>query len=266
MVDDPWRRHAEALLTRERDVHGLLAGTDVPAPRTLGARRAAATARGDPSLLMTRLPRGGRPGRATHPRGAGGPAARDPRRPCRRRGSGRGDYQSWAVRVQAEVPPWSGRRRALPRGVRAAGRARAGVRPDVPAPRLPPGQRALVRDGRVTGRRGLGGDVDRAGRPRRRALRLEPGRPARRRGRARLPPSRTSTGAACSPRTRDAAAYWQLLDLVAFLPDPLGRESGGTAGGRSSGPGADTGRPDLRRADVARSRREDLLRAVLVRD
>ncbi len=35
LVDDPWRTHAEALLTRERDVHRLLAGTGVPVPRTL---------------------------------------------------------------------------------------------------------------------------------------------------------------------------------------------------------------------------------------
>ena len=35
LVADPWRTHAEALLTRERDVHGLLADSGIPVPRTL---------------------------------------------------------------------------------------------------------------------------------------------------------------------------------------------------------------------------------------
>ena len=59
----------------------------------------------------------------------------------------------------------------------------------------------------------------------------------------------------------DAATNWQLLDLVAMLPDPLGREGGGTPG-TVERLWRDAGRPDL---DVrtARSRREGLLRAVL---
>ena len=51
----PWRRHAPALLTRERDVQTLLAGTGVPAQRTLGLD-ATGELTGDPGLLMTRLP------------------------------------------------------------------------------------------------------------------------------------------------------------------------------------------------------------------
>jgi aminoglycoside phosphotransferase (APT) family kinase protein len=59
-----------------------------------------------------------------------------------------------------------------------------------------------------------------------------------------------------------AAAYWQLLDLVAFLPGPSGRESGATADVIER-TWRDNGRPDLR-VDSARARREDLLRDVLV--
>ena len=39
LVEDPWRRHAEALLTRERDVQALLAGTGCPRAPHARARR-----------------------------------------------------------------------------------------------------------------------------------------------------------------------------------------------------------------------------------
>ncbi len=59
----------------------------------------------------------------------------------------------------------------------------------------------------------------------------------------------------------DAATYWQLLDLVGFLPDGTGRESGATAA-VVEGVWAAHGRADLT-VQVARRRREDLLLAVL---
>ena len=35
MINEPWRTHGAELTTRERDALVFLAGTDVPAPRTL---------------------------------------------------------------------------------------------------------------------------------------------------------------------------------------------------------------------------------------
>ncbi len=55
MTKAPWRRHAPQLLAREARVHGLLADTAVPVPRTLAADPAGEHA-ADPSLLMTLLP------------------------------------------------------------------------------------------------------------------------------------------------------------------------------------------------------------------
>ncbi len=55
MTKDPWRRHAEGLLTREARVQAELAPTTVPAPRPLAVDARAEHA-ADPSLLMTLLP------------------------------------------------------------------------------------------------------------------------------------------------------------------------------------------------------------------
>jgi aminoglycoside phosphotransferase (APT) family kinase protein len=59
----------------------------------------------------------------------------------------------------------------------------------------------------------------------------------------------------------EAAAYWQVMDLVGFLPGPSGRESGATAQALSEIWGAH-GRDDLS-VELVRRRREDLLRTVL---
>ena len=62
----------------------------------------------------------------------------------------------------------------------------------------------------------------------------------------------------------DARRYWQLMDLIAFLPDrrgPVERESGATAGTMSA-VWAANGRPDLT-PDLARKRREELLSEIL---
>ena len=55
MTRDPWRRHAEGLLTRESEVQTLLAGTAVPAPASLALDATGAGA-GDPAHLMSLLP------------------------------------------------------------------------------------------------------------------------------------------------------------------------------------------------------------------
>jgi len=55
MVRDPWRTHAEGLLTRESQVQEQLAGTDVPAPRSI-ALDVDGSAAGAPAHLMTWLP------------------------------------------------------------------------------------------------------------------------------------------------------------------------------------------------------------------
>lgn len=58
-----------------------------------------------------------------------------------------------------------------------------------------------------------------------------------------------------------ASRYWQLMDLVAFLPEPSGRESG-AMGSTLTDVWSAHGRPDLT-VELSRSRREDLLRAIL---
>ena len=55
MTKDPWRRHAEGLLTREATVQRDLQNTTIPAPRPIAVDARAEDAN-DPSLLMTLLP------------------------------------------------------------------------------------------------------------------------------------------------------------------------------------------------------------------
>jgi aminoglycoside phosphotransferase (APT) family kinase protein len=55
LTREPWRRHGEALLTRESEVQHMLAGTAVPAPASLALDATGADA-GDPAHLMTVLP------------------------------------------------------------------------------------------------------------------------------------------------------------------------------------------------------------------
>jgi aminoglycoside phosphotransferase (APT) family kinase protein len=58
----------------------------------------------------------------------------------------------------------------------------------------------------------------------------------------------------------DADRYWQLTDLVSFLP--VGGRESGASGTMLTDIWAANGRPDLTK-DLARRRREDLLRAIL---
>lgn len=257
LVDDPWRAHAEALLTRERDVHVLLAGGAVPAPRTLALDVRGDRTDGDPSLLMTRLS-GGVDLVAAHPEAlAGALLAIHAVRP--EPGEWPRRYESWAFESKRVVPAWS-------QDAGLYGEAFARLAEPPPSYEetflhrdFHPGN-VLVDHGRVTGVvdwvETSTGPVDLdvahcatnlaglhgvgAARTFRRAY--------------------VERGGVLDQDPR-ASAYWQLLDLVAFLPGPSGRESGATADviertWRGSG------RPDLR-VDVARARREALLHHVL---
>ncbi|MEO5709568.1 MAG: aminoglycoside phosphotransferase family protein [Nocardioidaceae bacterium] len=258
MVEDPWRAHAEALLTRERDVHVLLASGAVPAPRTLALDVRGDSTDGDPSLLMSRLP-----GRvdlvAARPESlAEALLAIHAVRP--QPGEWPRRYESWAFESKRVVPPWSG-----DDGLYREAFARLAE----PAP--PYDETFLHRDfhpanvlrhdGRVTGvvdwvETSTGpADLDVAhcvtnlaslhGAEAARAFRC----------------AYVDRGGVLERDPR-ASAYWQLLDLVAFLPGPSGRESGATVDVIER-TWRESGRPDLR-VDVARARREDLLRDVLV--
>ena len=107
LTRDPWRRHGEGLLTRERDVQRLLAGTAVPAPTSL-ALDADGAAAGDPAHLMSVLP-GALELRRCDDALLDALAAlvadvhavdADPRPR---------EYQSWAPPAKWQVPAWAGR-------------------------------------------------------------------------------------------------------------------------------------------------------------
>ena len=55
MTNEPWRTHGEELTTRESDVQRMLAGTAIPAPRTLALDATGASC-GHPAHLMTLVP------------------------------------------------------------------------------------------------------------------------------------------------------------------------------------------------------------------
>ena len=108
MTREPWRRHAAGLLDREAAVQRLLAGSAVPAPRSIALGDAAGT----PAHLMTWLP-------GTLRLDSAADAVLDavarqlvdihrfepgPDRPR--------EYQSWATPAKRVTPPWA-RRPAL---------------------------------------------------------------------------------------------------------------------------------------------------------
>lgn len=107
MDKDPWRRHAEQLLSREAGIHRQLAGSGIPVPETLGVDPAGKQA-GLPSLLMTLLP-----GRLELTRAddavltelarmlAAIHAIEPDPRPR--------EYQSWAHEAKRVVPEWTDR-------------------------------------------------------------------------------------------------------------------------------------------------------------
>ncbi len=257
LVAEPYRSHADGLLTRERDVQQMLSDAELPVPVPL-ALDVAGRRTGAPSLLMTKLEGAIDLVDGTRPRIA---ALVDvllrihrfrPARPPR-------DYQSWATDAKMRVPPWSS-----DDGLYAEAFDRLRQPPPAHAPTF------LHRDfhpGNVLWVAGaVSGVVDWC---------------------------ETSTGPAdldvahCASnlanlhgvetalafrrayvdrggelaQDADAATYWQLLDLVGFLPDAAGRESGAPpAVGKQVW---DTHRRRDLTVDMVRRRRVDLLRAVL---
>lgn len=111
MTKEPWRTHAHGLLARESHVQGQLAGSNVPVPRSLALDLTGSVA-GDPAHLMSWLPGSLALGQAGDE--MVGELARmlatvhafDPGND-RPRG-----YQSWAVPAKRVVPEWA-RRPAL---------------------------------------------------------------------------------------------------------------------------------------------------------
>ena len=241
LVDEPWRTHAEPLLH----------------PRARRPRAARGHRGADPEHA--------RAGRAGGPHGRRPQPADDPAPRCRRPGRP-GTSTRWpppcststpSVRDRVRGRATTSRGRSRPSGSCRRGRATTGstarpsrgsatrsdVRADVPAPRLPSRQRALGGRQGQRGRR-LGRDVDRpadldvahcasnlAG-----LHGVEAALAFRR--------SYVDQGGRLTADA-DASAYWQLLDLVGFLPAPNGRESGAPAAVLSDGVGSTRpGRPD----------------------
>lgn len=260
LVEEPWRRHAAPLLTRERDVQVQLAGTAVPVPRPLGLDVDGGRT-GDPSLLMTRVPGAidlvdAGPDRLlalaellvrihrVRPAAGGWPR----------------EYQSWAGEAKRAVPPWSRDDAAYAQAFDRLRESAPAYEPTFLHRDFHPGN-VLWHEGEVAGvvdwvetstgpadldvahcmshLAGLHG-VDAALAFRR---------------------AYVDRGGVLDPGA-DAAAYWQLLDLVAFLPDPTTGREGGAAPATAERMWAAHGRDDLTVA-LTRRRREELLAAVL---
>ena len=259
LVADPWRRFAEALLTREMRVQDQLASSGVPAPRPLAVDVHGSEA-GAPSLLMTLLP--GRIdlvacGEETLAGLAG--TLLDIHRHVPAPDGWPRAYQSWAFEEKRVVPPWS----------RDDGLYReAFARLAAPAPGYAP--TFLHRDfypanvlwdrGRVTGvvdwvETSTGpADLD--------VAHCASNLAGLHGAEVALAFRRAYVDAGgLLEEDADASRYWQLLDLVGFLPTRSGRESGADPGVLPR-VWAANGRGDLTE-ELARGRREDLLRAVL---
>ena len=259
LVLEPWRRHALGLLEREAEVQDLLAGAlAVPEPVAVDPD---GSATGDPSLLMTRLP--GRIDLVTRTPGHLAalaevlvtlhrfvpPPGRWPR-----------TYQSWAFESKRVVPEWS-----RDDGLYREAFARLTQPPPDYEPTFlhrdfQPGN-VLFDDGRVSGvvdwvETSTGPtDLDVAHCTSNLAT-LHGAEPA-----VGFEREYVAAGGRLA-EDPDAATYWKLLDLVAFLPAG-GRESGAVPAAMTRTWGAH-GRGDLD-VDAARRNREDLLRRVLSR-
>jgi len=258
LVLEPWRRHARGLLEREAGVQRQLAGSGVPVPVPL-AVDVTGEAAGDPSLLMTRLPGRIDLGRADATVLTGLAAVLLSIHGVRPEpGEWPREYQSWAFESNRNVPPWSS-----DDGLYVEAFARLAEPPPAYEPTFlhrdfQPGN--VLWDGdRVSGVvdwvETSTGPVD-----------LDVAHCAS--NLATLHGAGAGTAfteaydAAGGERAadRDARTYWQVLDLVAFLP----------AAGRESGADEQTILATWRahdRADLtlqrARRNREDLLRLTL---
>lgn len=257
MVFEPWSRHAVGLLNREADVQAMLAGAVVaPVPLAVDPD---GYATGEPSLLMSRLPGAidlvrcdddflsalagcllqvhrFRPEDDAWPR----------------------EYQSWAFEAKRVVPPWSSDDTSYVEAFERLAEPPPSYRPTFLHRDFQPGN-VLWRDGRVSGvvdwvETSTGpADLDVAHCASNLAT-LHGPEVARE-----FREAYVAAGGVLAT-DHDAAVYWQLLDLVGFLP----------VGGRESGAGPElltatwraNGRPDLT-PERARMHREGLLRLIL---
>lgn len=259
MVLEPWRRHAVGLLNREAGVQRMLAAGDgVPAPVPLAVDAEGAAA-GEPSLLMTRLP-----GRIDLVRdddaflGALAEVLVQIHRFTPATGEWPRDFQSWAFEAKRQVPPWSSADAAYEEAFALLAGPAPAYEPTFLHRDFQPGN-VLWEDGGVTGvvdwvETSTGpADLDVAHCASNLAtLHGAAAGVAFREAYVELG-GRLAEG-------REARAYWQVLDLVGFLPAG-GRESG-TTGPTMVATWRAHGRPDLT-PDVARRHREDLLRLTL---
>jgi aminoglycoside phosphotransferase (APT) family kinase protein len=104
ITEQPWRDHGPALSSRERDAQLSLAGSDVPAPQSLGLD-ADGIATGVSGHLMSRLPGLGRESLGDSEVSAMAEMlatihAHRPEQPFR-------DYETWAWEAKWVVPPWT---------------------------------------------------------------------------------------------------------------------------------------------------------------
>lgn len=255
---EPWRRHSVGLLTREAEVQAMLAGSEVVAPTAL-AVDPDGTQVGDPSLLMTRLPGGIDLCRCDDGFLAGLATtllAVHRFRPAD--GAWPRDYQSWAFESKRTVPLWSSDDELYAEAFARLAEPPPAYLPTFLHRDFQPGN-VLWRDDEVAGvvdwvETSTGpADLDVA----HCASNLATLHGAET-GRAFTEAYAAAGGELAADR--DARVYWQVLDLVGFLP----------AGGRESGATEDTiratwnahGRSDLT-PEAARRHREDLLRIVL---
>jgi aminoglycoside phosphotransferase (APT) family kinase protein len=236
-------------------VHGLLEDSAVPTPSTIALDVRGHRTDGDPSLLMTRLP--GAVDLVAPDVDALAAALLDIH--AVQPGAWPREYESWAFPAKRVVPPWS----------RVDGLYReAFARLEPPAPTYEPTflhrdfhpGNVLWEDGKVSGivdwvETSTGpADLDVAHCASNLAglHGVETALAFRR--------SYVDQGGHLAPDA-DASAYWQLLDLIGFLPAPNGRESGAPAAVLSK-VWAAHGRGDLT-PELVRARREELLRVIL---
>ncbi len=258
LVLEPWRRHARGLLEREATVQAQLAGSGVAVPVPLAVDPTGERA-GDPSLLMTRLP--GRIDLCRRDTAALADLAQVLLAVHRVRpepGRWPRDYQSWATESKRSVPPWS-----RDDGLYAEAFARLAEPPPAYQPTFlhrdfQPGN-VLWDDGRVSG---VVDWVETSSGPADLDVAHCASNLATLHGAQVGAAFAAAYDAAGGERAadRDDRTYWQLLDLVGFLP----------AGGRESGASEETILATWRahdRADLdlerARRHREDLLRLTL---
>ena len=105
MTNEPWRTHGAELTTREHETQRMLADTDVPAPRSL-ALDASGERAGEPAHLMSLLPGAVDVARASDADRATLATTLAAIHEIRPAGRPR-DFQSWAWEAKYVVPDWA---------------------------------------------------------------------------------------------------------------------------------------------------------------